>query len=91
MRNRLALILLPMWFLSGAFFPAEGAPVVLEWLMRVNPLTYGVAALRHSLYLGNPGAAGPIPSLGLSLSVIVAFAAVSFAAAAWTASRKEIS
>lgn len=85
------LILLPMWFLSGALFPSAGVPAVLEWLMRVNPLTYGVAALRHSLYLGNPGAVGRIPSMALSLFVIVAFAIVSFAAAAWTASRKEIS
>ncbi len=33
------LILMPVWFLSGAFFPAAGLPVWLGWLMGWNPLT----------------------------------------------------
>src|SRR6266576_1144685 len=41
------LFLLPMWFLSGAMFPVKGAWGGLRWVMRLNPLTYGVAAL-HS-------------------------------------------
>ena len=48
------LILLPIWLLSGAFFPATGASSWLTWMMMVNPLTYGMAALRRSLYLGDP-------------------------------------
>jgi len=42
------LILLPIWMLSGAFFPAAGAPKLLAWVMRLNPMTYGMAALRES-------------------------------------------
>ncbi|HLC43196.1 MAG TPA: ABC transporter permease [Methylomirabilota bacterium] len=84
------LILLPMWFLSGALFPATKTPIIVEWIMRVNPLTYGVAAIRHSLYLGNPEAAGQVPPLSLSLVVILGFAVVSFIAATWMASRKEL-
>src|SRR5215470_10072741 len=48
------LLLMPIWFLSGAFFPPTGLPSWLSWLMRLNPLTYGMAALRGSLYLSNP-------------------------------------
>ena len=81
------LILLPMWFLSGAFFPATGVPVWLEWAMRVNPLTYGVAGLRHSLYWESPGA-GAIPPFALSMLVTLGFAVAAFAAATWAASRK---
>ena len=51
------LLLLPLWFLSGALFPPDGAPVWLAWVMRADPLSYGLQALRESLYL--PGAAPP--------------------------------
>jgi ABC-2 type transport system permease protein len=64
------LFLIPMWFLSGSFFPAEGAPPWLRAAMAVNPLTYGVAALRRAL---DPAAAG-LPSATLSLAVTLAFA-----------------
>src|SRR5205085_10432767 len=43
------LFLMPMWFLSGALFPPDGAWWGLKWVMRANPLTYGLAALRQSL------------------------------------------
>ncbi len=46
------LLLFPMWLLSGAFFPLEGAPRWLAGLAVVNPLTYGLAALRGVLYGG---------------------------------------
>jgi ABC-2 type transport system permease protein len=82
------LILMPIWFLSGAFFPAAGLPGWLAWLMRLNPLTYGMAALRGSLYLGNPAAVGALPRMLPSLFVTVAFAAGSFIVAANSAQRK---
>ena len=48
------LILIPVWLLSGAFFPVSGVPILLEWVMKLNPLTYGVAALRRCLYFNAP-------------------------------------
>ena len=44
--------LMPMWFLSGAFFPAAGAPAPVQWLIAINPLTYGVSCLRTILVEG---------------------------------------
>ena len=44
----MSVFLLPMWLLSGAFFPA-GEAGWLGWVIRVNPLTYGVAGLRQTL------------------------------------------
>ena len=41
------LFLMPMWFMSGALFPASGAAGVLAWIMRCNPLTYGLSGLRQ--------------------------------------------
>jgi ABC-2 type transport system permease protein len=59
----MSVFLLPMWLLSGAFFPATGSGW-LAWIVRLNPLTYGVAGLRHYLTFGN----APAPGLGLAAS-----------------------
>jgi ABC-2 type transport system permease protein len=44
------LFLIPLWLLSGALFPMTGASVWIRALMYMNPLTYGVEALRSLLY-----------------------------------------
>jgi ABC-2 type transport system permease protein len=84
------VILIPIWLLSGAFFPVAGAPRWLDWIMTLNPLTYGVAALRRMLYLGDASHAAMVqglPPLGVSLALTVAFGAAAFAAATWVAER----
>ncbi len=81
------LILIPIWLLSGAFFPASGAPAPLSWLMRIDPLTYGMAALRHCLYLNRPTAVGAIPSLAPALGITILFCVAALFAAARTANR----
>ncbi|RLM67143.1 ABC transporter permease [Halorubrum sp. Atlit-26R] len=42
-------IIFPLFFLSGALFPLEGLPTAVQYLALVNPLTYGVDALRAVL------------------------------------------
>jgi ABC-2 type transport system permease protein len=74
------LLLLPMWFLSGAFFPLSGAPAWLQWVMRLNPLTYGTAAVRQVLYGGGWQSGEALPELQLCLSVIVVWMAACLAA-----------
>lgn len=77
------LLLLPIWFLSGAVFPAEGLAGPLRWAMRLDPLTYGVALLR-----GCFGAEGiALPPVGLSAAVVVGFALATFALATAVARR----
>ena len=44
------LFLIPMWLLCGAVFPASGAPGWLRVVMELNPLTYGMSAVRWSIY-----------------------------------------
>jgi len=71
------VVLLPMWLLSGSFFPLVGAPLWLGLLMRINPLTYGIAALRGAIG-GGGGAtvAMPVFPLGITAGMaLVAFAA----------------
>jgi ABC-2 type transport system permease protein len=81
------LILIPIWLLSGAVFPGAGASIWLEWIMRLNPLTYGVAALRHALYWHNPGAMGPAAPILPAIAVMLVFCGVTFWAATATARR----
>ena len=83
----MTVLLMPLWLLSGAFFPAQGAPGWLRLLMTIDPLTYGMAAFRHVLYpAGSPALAG-LPAPGLSVAVTLLFAFASFAGAAWMARR----
>ena len=44
------LFLIPLWLLSGALFPLTGASGWIRAIMYLNPLTYGVEALRWLLY-----------------------------------------
>jgi len=81
------LILIPIWLLSGAVFPVQGASVVLAWVMRLNPLTYGVAALRHALHLGDAAAVQGLPPLLPSLLVMLAFGVATHWAAGRSAMR----
>lgn len=74
------LFLVPMWILSGAVFPASGATGWVRALMWANPLTYGVAALRQTIY--GHSAVGE-PPLVVSLAVIGAFGALMLGAGAW--------
>src|ERR1700722_20202106 len=70
------LILLPLWLLSGALFPADKASGWLRAIMLANPLTYGVDALRNSL---DP-AAHTDHSLAINLAVTLGFCLVTFIA-----------
>jgi ABC-2 type transport system permease protein len=84
----MSVFLMPMWLLSGSFFPA---PTGGGWidravagLMHVNPLTYGVAGLRRLLYLNSPEAVLPpaLPSWPLCLGITLLFT-ITCLAGAW--------
>ncbi len=80
------LFLMPMWLLSGAFFPLSGVPTWLAWVMRLNPLTYGVASLRGALY-GAAETGHGMPGPAVSLAVTALFAVGAFAGALWVVCR----
>jgi len=71
----MSVFLMPMWLLSGAFFPGETGWV--SWIIRINPLSYGVAGLRQLLYpAADWSIQGGLPSLGMCATVTVGFAAI---------------
>ncbi|MFQ5571294.1 MAG: ABC transporter permease [Rhodothermales bacterium] len=78
------LVLLPLWFLSGAAFPAEGASPMLRWVMNINPVSYAVSAIRQAIYWPD---AAPITTASLPGSLLVsgAFTVVLLAFAVMTA------
>jgi ABC-2 type transport system permease protein len=68
-----SFINLPLFFLSGALFPVVGSNI--EWLeiaARVNPLTYGVDALKIVI-LGAPYAPLQIQPLYVDAAIVGAF------------------
>jgi ABC-type multidrug transport system permease subunit len=86
----MSVVLIPLWVLSGAVFPATGLNPVLGAIVRANPMSYAVAATRRALHGGTlPGGAGlPGSSAALEGVIVAGLAVVALAAAAWVASRR---
>ncbi len=83
------LLLIPMWLLSGAFFPASGAAPAMQVLMAVNPLSYGLGALRRILYGDAAADALGDPAFALSLIVVGVFTLLVLFVAVLLAERPE--
>ena len=87
----MSAFLLPMWLLSGAFFPPGDNWV--GWIIRINPLTYAVAGLRRLLYLEAPESvraaalSEDLPGAWTCAAVTVLFVAAMFFLA-WRASAR---
>lgn len=85
-------LVMPLYFLSGAMFPLASAPAWMQTLMVLDPMTYGVDALRHvvlsgaELREGNAGLAGlvrwdlptDVSIMGLAAVLLVGVATVRF-------------
>ncbi len=70
------LFLMPMWFLSGALFPPDKAWGALRWIMKANPLSYGLSGLRQSIHSGSGVAINA--TWWIAMAVTVAFAVTMF-------------
>jgi ABC-2 type transport system permease protein len=81
------LLLMPMWILSGALFPREGASEWMQWVMSANPLSYGLTALRISLF-GNP--ATSTDSFAVSILISIIFGVIIFILSTASAIRPSI-
>lgn len=82
------LVLMPMWLLSGGFFPIPAwsagggwGQQLLHGVMRINPLSYAVAGVRQELSPGLDYAGSWTPGLAWCWLVSVVFAAICFSAA----------
>lgn len=71
------VVLMPLWMVSGALFPLPAGFSVIGVLGAINPVTYGVAAIRESL--GGTTVSG-MPSLPISLAVTFVFCVATYGA-----------
>jgi len=89
------LVLMPLWLLSGGFFPAPALAADANWsqwllgvAMRLNPLSYAVGGVRRLLV---PAAEYPgawVPGLTMSWLVTLGFAIAAFALAVWVSRQR---
>ena len=77
------LFLIPMWLLSGALFQQNTASGWIRAVMDLNPLTYGVEALRRLLYHTHE-----LRTLKQDLSTLLLFSLVMFGLALLMANRR---
>ncbi|MCJ7768941.1 MAG: ABC transporter permease [Dehalococcoidales bacterium] len=89
------VIIMPLIFLAGIFYPVNNVPVWMEVVSKVNPLTYGVDAIRQ-IFLGSEGAATiGVTIFGHTMTVledvllVAAFGIVLLSLAVWSFSRQE--
>ena len=75
-------VTLPLYFLSGIFYPIDTLPAVTRAIARANPLTYGVDLLRYGL-LG----VSEIPP-ATSATLLVALTAIALVGAIWAFERR---
>jgi ABC-2 type transport system permease protein len=89
------MLMFPMIFLSGVFFPMEGLPVWMSVLVKINPATYGIAPIRQVVLGTSPGSSFDINVLGHTMSlwdniaVLTIFGAVMILLAVWSFGSQE--
>ena len=90
------MLLMPLFFLSGALFPLRGLPSWLHVLTRIDPLTYAVDPVRRAVFshldipastqqLLNPGltwGSWRVPTV-VELLIVAAMGAVMLLIAIW--------
>jgi ABC-2 type transport system permease protein len=77
-------VVMPIFFLSGAMFDVSRAPKLMQVFIVVNPLSYGVDALRSTI-LGT----SPLHAYWLSVIVMATLAGVLVWASARTFTKME--
>ncbi|MGC8669547.1 MAG: ABC transporter permease [Candidatus Micrarchaeia archaeon] len=62
-------VILPLWFISGAFFPTSSLPSWLYPLSQIDPLTYATNGIRDVMLYGFY----PINAIIIDFSILIAF------------------
>ena len=89
------MLMFPMVFLSGAFFPVQGLPAWMNVLVKLNPATYGIAPIRQVILGASPDSPFSISVLGHTMSlwenvaVLAAFGVTMIFLAMWSFGNQE--
>ncbi len=89
------VLMFPMAFLSGVFFPLQGLPAWLNFVVKLNPATYGIAPIRQVVLGVIPDSPYSISILGHTMSlweniaVLATFGIVTNLLAMWSFNHQE--
>ncbi len=81
----MSLVIMPMFFTSGALFPLTSAPAWLRYFSYINPMTYGVDVLRWASFRDS---ASVLP-VYIEFLILLVFAAALVIACSYTFARKK--
>ena len=89
------MLMFPMMFLSGVFFPMQDLPAWMSFIVKINPASYGVAAIRQ-VVLGNPPESpfsiylfGHAVTIWENIMIMAAFGVIMTILAMWSFGRQE--
>ncbi|MBM3279788.1 MAG: ABC transporter permease [Candidatus Handelsmanbacteria bacterium] len=83
----MSVVMIPLWLISGALFPVEGAAGWLALAMRCNPVFYAQVLIRKGFYHDLNALAGD-PEFLQALLVSAGWAAATLAASLWVVYRR---
>jgi len=89
------MLMFPMMFLSGVFFPVQGLPAWMDVLVKLNPATYGITPIRQVMLGASPDLPFTVSVLGHTMSiwdnvmVLAGFGIVMVLLAVWSFSNQE--
>ncbi len=89
------MLMFPIVFLSGVFFPLEGLPTWMSVVVKINPATYGIAPIRQVVLGATAGSTFAINLFGHTLSLwenialLAVFGTVMIFLAMWSFSHQE--
>ncbi len=78
-------VIFPVFFLSGALYPVTQLPDMLRYVVLINPFSYGVDLLKHSI----PGSQTDF-SIMTDLTVLIGFTIAGILIACWRFSRESV-
>ena len=89
------MLMFPLMFLSGVFFPVEGLPSWMNVLVKINPATYGIDSIRQVMletssdYPFGINLFGHTMSLWDNVAVLAVFGVAMILLAMWSFSSQE--
>ncbi len=89
------MLMMPMMFLSGVFFPMQNLPSWMGFLVKINPATYGVASIRQVMLGTSADSPFDITLFGHTMTVwenvaiLAVFGFIMIMLAMWSFSRQE--
>ncbi len=89
------MLMFPMIFLSGVFFPMQNLPAWMSFIVKINPASYGVSAIRQVVLGTSPDSPFNIYLFGHAITiwenigVLAAFGIVMIVLAMWSFGKQE--